>query len=397
MNLHSTNQTSTHRADAIQVGPIVRERVDGRERVTAVVDGVPVFFESADAELVPSVEAFASVFLIPALERGVRLALDEPPSATWLTNARQLVALFRTWWGYTGPDPLAGVASRPDTGARQPVGGQCFSGGIDSFFTLFRSAHSRQVLVFVHGFDVALSDERRMRACESSLRSVAAATGRRSILLRTSVRRHPLVRTVSWLREHGAVLAAAGHVLSGTIGSLVIPASWSCAWQKPWGSHWDSDPLWSSDRLQVIHDDASLERWDKVPWIADEPLFAEHLRVCWENLEPTGNCGRCEKCVRTRVVFERWACLDRFERAFAKPRPLEECLKRMAPLSKEQREWVWEPHYAQWPLAPEVHDAIVHLVERSRQAESPGPWQRAMRRLSRIAKNLRRLARRRQR
>ena len=358
-----------------------------------MVAGVPVFFESDDAELVPSVEAFASVFLIPALEQGVRLSLDTPPSATWLANAHRLVELFRTWWGYVGPDPLAGIASRPDVGFPRPEGGQCFSGGIDSFFTLFRSPHRRDVLVFVHGFDVALSDERRVRACEHSLRAVAAATGRRSVLVRTSVRRHPHLRAVSWEREHGAVLAAAGHVLSGTIGSLVIPASWSYAWRKPWGSHWDSDPLWSSDRLGVVHDDAGLERWDKVPWIADEPLVREHLRVCWENLEPTGNCGRCEKCIRTRVLFERWGCFDRFEPVFAKPRPLVESLDRMAPLSKAQREWIWEPHYACWPLPAEVHDAILRLNDRSRRAESPGPFGRVTRRLARLGRKLRRLGR----
>ncbi len=357
--------------------------------MAALVEGRAVHFESEDLALAPRVEAFAGAFLLAALGRGVRLDLADAPSETWLRNARRLVALFRSWWGYAGPDPLDGVAARPDQGPPRAAAAQCFSGGIDSFYTLFRSAHRRDLVVFLHGFDIALEDGARMRAYAPSLRAVAAATGRRAAVVRTSVRHHPLLREVPWVRAHGAVLAALGHVLSDEVGSLVVPASWGRAWDAPWGSHWDADPLWSSDRLRVIHDDASLERWDKVPLIADEPLLFEHLRVCWENLDRAANCGRCEKCVRTRVVFARWGLAERGEAAFATRRPLVETLDRMEPLSREQRTWIWEPHYARWPLAPDLHDAVLRLVERSRRAEAPTAWPRVQRRLRRLARTLR--------
>ncbi|MBL9088223.1 MAG: hypothetical protein JNM10_13870, partial [Planctomycetia bacterium] len=89
------------------VGRVTRRVVDGRDRVEATVAGVPVCFESTDAEVAPAVEAFAGPFLLAALERRVRLRLEDPPSATWLANTRRLTALFRRWWGYAGPDPLA--------------------------------------------------------------------------------------------------------------------------------------------------------------------------------------------------------------------------------------------------------------------------------------------------
>ena len=34
------------------------------------------------------------------------------------------------------------------------------------------------------------------------------------------------------------------------------------------------------------------------------PLVRDHIRVCWENRAATGNCGECEKCVRTMVYVE---------------------------------------------------------------------------------------------
>ncbi|MGI8756518.1 MAG: hypothetical protein ACR2MB_11780, partial [Acidimicrobiales bacterium] len=33
------------------------------------------------------------------------------------------------------------------------------------------------------------------------------------------------------------------------------------------------------------------------------PLVHRHLRVCWRNVDGLTNCGRCEKCVRTMVMF----------------------------------------------------------------------------------------------
>jgi hypothetical protein len=46
-----------------------------------------------------------------------------------------------------------------------------------------------------------------------------------------------------------------------------------------------------------------LPRVEKLRAIAGEPLVREHLRVCWENLSAQGNCSRCEKCIRTRLIL----------------------------------------------------------------------------------------------
>lgn len=355
--------------------------------------GSPVFFESSDVELTPSVEAFAGPFVLAALEGGSVLRLDEAPSATWLANAHTLVALYRRWWGYAGPDPLEGLEARADAGAPRTEGGQCFSGGIDSFYTLRSSAHRRDVLVALHGFDIPLSDDRRMDAFIPSVRRVAAETGRSAVVVRTSIRRHPLFRPLPWDRSHGSVLAAAGHTLSDTIGSLVIPSSWATKWTPGWGSHWESDPLWSSERLRVIHDDASIDRWDKMRPLVDDALFFEHLRVCWENRAPEGNCGLCEKCVRTRVVFARWGVLERGEPAFHTTIPLVASLDRLPTLTRKQLSVIWDPVYATWDLPGGVHEAIVGLCERSHRFHAAGPATRALRRVRRGLRKLGRIGR----
>ncbi|MHC4846688.1 MAG: hypothetical protein ACYTCU_11085 [Planctomycetota bacterium] len=382
-----------NRPREILVGSPSRACVDGRARATAEIDGTPVFFESADAEPTASIEAFANPFILPALEQGRILRLGEAPGETWLRSVRELVGLFRRWWGYAGPDPLAGVEARPDAGVPRAEGAQCFSGGIDSFYTLRSSPHRRDILLGLVGFDIALSDERREQDFTTSLREIAAGTGRRAVVLRTSIRSHPLLAGLSWDREHGSVLAAAGHALSDTFGSLVIPSSWGPTWTRGWGSHWDADPLWSSDRLRVIHDDASLERWDKVPSLADDALFFRHLRVCWENRLPAGNCGLCEKCLRTRVLFARYGLTGPGEAVFDTSVPLAAALDRLASLPGDLAADVWESHHLHWTLPADVHAAVARLCERSRRARADGRAARLARRVVGRLRALRRTTR----
>jgi hypothetical protein len=104
---------------------------------------------------------------------------------------------------------------------------------------------------------------------------------------------------------------------------IVIPSSYPYHDPKPWGSHWDLDPLWSSQRLAVEHADATFRRGKKVQAIADQELVRRHLRVCTGRKTPTGNCSKCEKCVRIMIAFAMCGKLDDCE-AFDRTVPLEQ-------------------------------------------------------------------------
>ncbi len=283
----------------------------GVHRVIADVDGVPLWFESADVALTPSTEAFASAMLIPAIARGETLTVEDALSPVWLSNVSQILPVFHEWWGYPElpPQPASvrtsGVAQSESTAL-------CFSGGVDSFYTLLRSGHTINHLVFVIGFDMTLDDRARFEAFEPSLRAAASATGSHPVVIRTNLREHPAFAPVSWERTHGGAMAAIGHVLNGEAGRLLISASQTHAQTDPWGSHWRIDRFWSSEKLQVITAGAELHRYEKVREIAREPLAHAHLRVCWENREPSGNCSRCEKCVRTRLSLAECGELNHY-------------------------------------------------------------------------------------
>jgi hypothetical protein len=265
-----------------------------------------VWFESEDVELRAATEAFASTFLIPALGRRRRLELADEVCPVWSDNVALILPVLNEWWSLPVLPPSVRGRATPIPPHADRRTALCFSAGIDSFYSLLRSGERVDVLVTVQGFDIGLDDTVRMDALAASAREIAAARGCRLIVIRTNLRSHPLMQDVAWERAHGGALAALAHVLDGFIERLLISSSIVQAPEpEPWGSHWQIDPLWSSARVSIANIGSELLRTTKLEAIATEPLVRSHLRVCWENRTPHGNCSRCEKCLVARLkLFE---------------------------------------------------------------------------------------------
>jgi hypothetical protein len=259
-------------------------------------------------------ELFATALLPIAVIGGVRLELEAAVDPRWRRNAARVLRVWSGWWD-TEPqlDRVLGapVASADGPGAAPGVG-LCFTLGVDSFHTLLRSGYEVDRLVIAHGYDIPLGDEPRMQAVRVALGEVCAARGCEPLVLRTNLREHPVGLTMDWERGHGGPVAALGHAACAELGELLIAATIPYFNDFPWGSHFRTDPGWSSSRLRVTHLGAELRRNHKLAAIIDEPLVQRHLRVCWENRAATGNCGECEKCVRTMVILASHERLEDF-------------------------------------------------------------------------------------
>jgi hypothetical protein len=300
------------RRECIRIGEIQSGRVGGASRVSADVDGRDVWFESSEAVLEPVAEAYASAFLIPALHRHAVLEFDSPVDPVWLGNVPAIHALLHEWWQLPDRMPCAPTRA-PTASGNSGERALFFSGGVDSFFTLLRTAEPVDRLVLIHGFDYTRDDRPRLEETERTLRGVAEARGIRWTVIRTNAREHPLFEDVSWERAHGGVLAAVGHLFGNDVGELLISSSVPRVTPIPWGSHWRLDPLWSSSRKRFIHVGHEHRKEDKLRALANEPLAQRHLRVCWENRTAAGNCSRCYKCLYARLVLAQIGALGRFQ------------------------------------------------------------------------------------
>ena len=297
-------------ARPVHVGPMHRHIRASAQTVAAVVAGRRIWFGSADAPLAASAEACGTALLVPAMRAGRPLALRLPACPVWAGNLAPLAAAFRELWYPAAPAPRVAAGGEAPPAATGTA--LCFSGGVDAFHALLAGGRPVDTLVYVAGYDVRLRDVARLAAVERLLRDVATAHGARGVVVRTNLRRHPLVRATPWLREFGAALAAVGHVLAPTIGRLLI-ASDGLGFEHPEvGSRSGTDPLLGSRALTIEHVAPDVTRLEKLRAIGADPLVQRHLRVCWANVAGRTNCGRCEKCVRTMLCLEACGTLGRF-------------------------------------------------------------------------------------
>ncbi len=102
----------------------------------------------------------------------------------------------------------------------------------------------------------------------------------------------------------GIAMAAILHLFSDRAGSIVQASDTTYGHiDIPWGSNPITSPLLSSSRMRVAQPGGGVTRTQKVEAIGGLTSVREHLRVCWEGDRLGRNCGRCEKCVRTKVNF----------------------------------------------------------------------------------------------
>lgn len=298
----------------------VRSRQVSPHRVEAEIDGEPVWVTCDDVVLADVPEAWGTAFALPSARAGAGLSFARSVDARWAASAQRNVEQAAGWWGGEPEPTWASPSSRGPEAVRRwlrrPAAGRalCFTGGVDSFFSLLHGSHEPTCLLYVVGFDVPVEDEARADDVVHLVRSVAADRGIPAVIVRTDLREHPRFASISWEHTHGAALAAVGHLLAPTVSTLVIPPSYAADRLVPWGSRPDLDPRWSVPRRLVVeHGDASGRRLDRVLAIAGDPLVHRHLRVCWQNVGTDRNCGRCEKCVRTMAMLAGAGALDACE------------------------------------------------------------------------------------
>jgi hypothetical protein len=259
-------------------------------------------------------DAFLAALLLPAMALGEELVIEEPVSRRLLRSARTVMDIYAAWWGDRYQSvPLRCVTSTQAAGASAV--GLYFTGGVDSFYSLLKDVelsadpvHERVTHLLFANFEQCrgTAHDRLL----GRLRRAAGETSRQLVVIDTNVR--SLTRRVAyWPDYHGAALASVALALDGLLGRCLIAASDHYSHLPPLGSHPVLDHLWSTERLEIVHDGAESSRADKVArQIARSALALETLTVCWRS-EPARNCGVCEKCLRTMVALELAGVLGR--------------------------------------------------------------------------------------
>ena len=124
-------------------------------------------------------DAVFAACLLPAMASASSLHVAGPVSPRLLSSAERIQEIFHAW----APDklhPITVEAERRADSAPEP-GTQVacfFSAGVDSFYSTLKHLDEVDALIFVHGFDVGLSDEILRERVTTGVRNAAAELGK---------------------------------------------------------------------------------------------------------------------------------------------------------------------------------------------------------------------------
>ena len=308
------------KASGVITAEKIRSERDGEEvtlsaAIRSDVDLPERMWFSVPAEFEDDVAVDGDPFLpvVAVVGMAHRMPIEMPEVSTELLDGCTRIAEIFDAWSTALGDGLRTAPISAPTRRRARSGraaGAFFSGGVDSTYTLLRN-HDRyppgdprriKCLILGHGLDVSLDDPSLFDRVLATVREFADAHDVEAIPVRTNVR--AFTGGIDWGRyAHGPCLAAVGHVLSPLLHTIYVASSYWFTTLKPWGSHPDIDPRWSSERLEFIHHGLEATRADKIERIASSDVAQRTLRVCWRNRDNAFNCGRCEKCLRTMFAL----------------------------------------------------------------------------------------------
>lgn len=269
--------------------------------------------------LVDRADPFLTALVLVAMQHGEEIDVRGRASSRLVLGLDEYQRAFACWFpwrfrrvgmrvaGEDEPAPLVGGATAC-----------AFSGGVDSFFTLWShlpgndpSVRSRvSHALFVHGFDIVLEKQAAFDVAALAYREMGERIGVRLVTARTNAQ--SFVPRGNWGVFHGSPLSAVAQALGRGLRRFCVPASHTYDDLMPWGSDPRVDHLLSTDTLEVVHDGASVSRVAKTAAIATWPEVRGRLRVCAPRADgELVNCCRCEKCLRTMLALDMLGELSR--------------------------------------------------------------------------------------
>lgn len=256
-----------------------------------------------------SSDAFLLGTLFRSMETATDLRVHGELSPSLLVNLAEFQRAWSCWRpGVYRPVEIEADREREEPRAESEETLMAFSGGADSAFTAWRyrpgSAERRAPRLvagmMVHGFDIPIEDPGAYARARDRSARMLESLGMGLIPVATNLREQP----GDWEDAHGAALASCLVLLKGRFGRGLIASSYPYSdLILPYGSNPVTDGMMSSDSFRISHDGADVAKIEKMKAIAVWPEARKNLRVCWEGKQADRNCGRCQKCVWTLLVF----------------------------------------------------------------------------------------------
>lgn len=277
----------------------IKEQGDIQE-ISAAIDDFRLWFRVPKSIRVSYAgDPFLAAALLPAMAKGEKLEFDAslPISPKLLRNCSVFQDIHHAWNPVLKVVPID--AATRVAGPLNDGAVSFFSGGVDSMFTLLKRREEISHVIYIQGFDFRVDDASFRTAFERNA-SFVRGFGKTVIPVGTNSNAFGYHHNLSILLTQGSALASIALLLG--FPRTYVSSAYSYSQLVPLGSHPLTDPLWSTEGIEIIHEGAEARRVDKVIEIAENPSALANLLVCAHDV--TRNCGHCEKCLRTMVPLQ---------------------------------------------------------------------------------------------
>ncbi|MBN9387701.1 MAG: hypothetical protein J0I20_06615 [Chloroflexi bacterium] len=279
-------------------------------------------YRFSQGEIATGLEPWLALALLPAMVARMDIRLEEPVSARFMAGIEKVQDVFCSW----DPDKyhrvnIEGATCLPPA---RPTAGRAtagfFSGGVDSFYTLFRHYAEIDTLVYMKNPFISEADE---SIVSGRIRKIARLVDKNVIEVLPLVREYTEPHLI-WYYAHGAVMASCALMLEPQLAKVYFASTHSYRGMAPNGTHPLLDRLWSTETIEFATDGSEATRIQKLEYISQFEVALRHLQVCVWDLPDTEkvNCGECYKCLMTQAALRVLGKLDQCP-VFAKPLDLD--------------------------------------------------------------------------
>lgn len=284
-----------------------------RTATYTLADGpVSVFYRITGETLPPPLETydFAVVAALHvAMCEGRCVHVEGPVTTALLRNVDEFQEIWSLWQPRYRKVQVTADQVVPTEFSEVWRGVFAVSGGVDGTYALLKHHSGRAGIrtvrpvctMLVHGFDIPLQEQIAFDHARDRVAAMTSSLGIPLSIVETNWRD---VLSRDWVMDCQAALASCLMQFGGLANAGVCGAAEDYAnIIVPLGCNPVTNHLMSGGGFDIVTDGGCVTRTERVRFLCDYPEIARQLRVCWEGPFTGGNCGRCEKCIRTKLNF----------------------------------------------------------------------------------------------
>ena len=278
-------------------------------------------------------DAFAPTALLVAMFTGENLLVRGAISPLLAYNLLEYRNIYHSWQPnlFKKVDIKYELLEQSSPPQGNTAVATAFSGGVDSFYTLWAHRPENQSIVeaqithglFVHGLDLRLADEVSYNIAAQAYSKLFKELGLELIQAATNAYQFSEFR-INWTMFFGTPLIGAALCLNSLIRQFYVPSSFSDFNIIPYGSSPLIDHLLSTESTNIVHHGASISRTEKTIILTNWPATFHKLRVCANKVRMNGlnNCGTCHKCYRMITLLDLLKALPNYSNFPKKMTPI---------------------------------------------------------------------------